>query len=78
MEIKDFIEHFAEQFDDTELSVFTPETVFHELGEYSSLIALSIIAMIDEEYGVTIGANEMKASVTIEDLFNIVKTKVEG
>lgn len=78
MEIKDFIEHFAEQFDDTELSYFTPETVFHELDEYSSLIALSIIAMVDEEYGVTIGANEMKASVTIEDLFNIVKSKVEG
>ena len=78
MEIKEFIEHFAEQFDDTDASVFTSETVFHELDEYSSLIALSIIAMVDEEYGVTIGANEMKASVTIEDLYNIVKTKVEG
>jgi acyl carrier protein len=75
MDLKSFIEHFAEQFDDTELSVFTPETVFHELEEYSSLIALSIIAMIDEEYDITIGANEMKASVTIEDLFNIVKAK---
>lgn len=75
MEIKDFIQHFAEQFDDTDASVFTPETVFHELEEYSSLIALSIIAMIDEEYGVTIGGNEMKSSVTIEDLFNIVQKK---
>lgn len=75
MDIKDFIEHFAEQFDDTELSEFSPETVFHELEEYSSLIALSIIAMIDEEYDITIGANEMKASVTIEDLFNFVKAK---
>lgn len=77
MEIKEFIEHFAEQFDDTELSVFTPKTVFHELEEYSSLIALSLIAMIDEEYGVTIGASEMSAAVTIEDLFNTVKAKAE-
>ena len=77
MEIKDFIQNFADQFDDTDASVFTPETVFHELDEYSSLIALSIIAMIDEEYGVTIGANEMKASVTIQDLFNQVQVKVE-
>lgn len=75
MEITDFIEHFAEQFDDTELSLFTPETVFHELDEYSSLIALSIIAMIDEEYGITIGGNEMKSSVTIQDLFDIVRSK---
>ena len=76
MEINEFIEHFAEQFDDTELSELKPETVFHELDEYSSLIALSIIAMVDEEYGVTLNANDMFSSVTIEDLFNKVKDKV--
>jgi acyl carrier protein len=76
MEIGLFIEHFAEQFDDTEFSEFTPKTVFHELDEYSSLIALSIIAMVDEEYGVTLNANDMSSAVTIEDLFNIVKAKM--
>lgn len=76
MEIKDFIQHFAEQFDDTELSDFKSETVFHELDEYSSLVALTIIGMIDEEYGVTIGAEEMSAAVTIEDLYNTVKSKM--
>ena len=75
MEIKEFIENFAEQFDDTELSEFKPETVFHELDEYTSLIALSIIAMVDEEYGVTLNANDMLSAVTIDDLFNIVKSK---
>jgi acyl carrier protein len=78
MEIKDFIQHFAEQFDDMELSEFKPETVFHELDEYSSLIALSIIGMVDEEYGVTIGEEEMTAAVTIEDLFNTVKSMADG
>ncbi|MBO5538859.1 MAG: acyl carrier protein [Prevotella sp.] len=77
MEIKEFIENFAEQFDDTELSEFKPETVFHELDEYTSLIALSIIAMVDEEYGVTLNANDMSSAVTIEDLFNTVKAKAE-
>lgn len=76
MEIKEFIEHFAEQFEDTELSEFKPETVFHDLDEYTSLIALSIILMIDEEYGVPINANEMSAAVTIEDLYNTVKSKL--
>lgn len=75
MEIKDFIQHFAEQFDDTAVNEFKPETVFHELDEYSSLIALSIIGMVDDEYGVTIGEEEMSAAVTIEDLFNTVKSK---
>lgn len=76
MEIEDFIQHFADQFDDTEISEFKPETVFHELDEFSSLIALTIIGMVDDEYGVTIGAEEMSAAVTIEDLFNTVKSKM--
>jgi acyl carrier protein len=76
MEIKEFIQNFADQFDETDASEFTPETVFHELEEYSSLIALSIIAMINEEYDVTLKGDDMSAAVTIEDLFNIVKSKM--
>lgn len=76
MELNEFIRNFAEQFEDTPASELTKDTVFHELDEYSSLIALSIISMVDEEYGVTLSGNEMKAAVTIEDLFNTVKTKI--
>ena len=76
MEIKEFIQNFAEQFDETDIKEFKPETVFHELDEYSSLIALSIIAMINEEYDVTLKGDDMSAAVTIEDLFNIVKSKM--
>jgi acyl carrier protein len=77
MEIKEFIQNFADQFDDTPMESLTPETVFHDLDEYSSIIALSIIAMIDEEYGVALTGNEMKAAITIQNLFNTVKAKVE-
>ena len=31
MELNEFVAHFAEQFEETEKSVFAPETVFHEL-----------------------------------------------
>lgn len=76
MELKKFIENFANQFDETDASEFTATTVFHELEEYSSLIALSIIAMVDEEYDVTLKGDDMRSAVTIEDLFNIVKSKL--
>ena len=76
MDIKEFIEHFAEQFDETDINEFTPKTVFHDLDEYSSLMALSIIAMINEEYDVTLKGDDMSAAVTIEDLYNIVKSKL--
>lgn len=76
MEINDFIEKFAEQFDDTELSEFTPETIYKELDEWSSLMALSIIAMVDDEYEVSIKGNDINSASTIEDLYNIVKSKI--
>ncbi len=75
MELKDFIENFAEQFDDTDASEFKAETVFKELDEWSSLIALSVIAMVDEEYDVTIKGDDIRNSNTVEDLFNAVKAK---
>ena len=49
-----FIELFANLFDETDINVFTPQTKFKELEEWSSLIALSVILMVDEEYGITI------------------------
>ena len=75
MELKDFIENFANQFDDTDASEFKAETVFKELDEWSSLIALSVIAMVDEEYDVTIKGDDIRNSNTVEDLFNAVKAK---
>ena len=76
MELQEFVAHFAEQFDETDPSVFTPETKFHDLEEWSSLIGLSIIGMVDEEYDVALKGNDVKGSVTIEDLFNIVKSRI--
>ena len=75
MEIKEFVEKFAEQFDETDASVFTAETKFRELDEWSSLLALSIIAMVDDEYDVTLKGDDIRSSETIEDLFNLVKSK---
>lgn len=76
MEIKDFIANFAAQFEDTEESVFTAETKFRELDEWSSLLALSIIAMVDEEYDVQLKGEEMRATKTIQELFDLVASKV--
>ena len=75
MELKDFIANFANQFDDTDPSEIKAETVFKELDEWSSLIALSVIAMIDEEYDIAIKGDDIRNSDTVEDLFNAVKAK---
>ena len=64
-----------EQFDETNVAEFVGSTKFRELDEWSSLMALSIIAMVDEEYDITLKGDDMRQAETIEELFNIVKGK---
>ena len=54
MEMNEFIKHFGDQFDDTDVSTFTPETRFRELEEWSSLNALAVLNMIGKKYGIKI------------------------
>lgn len=75
MEINEFIANFAAQFDDTDPAEINAATEFHNLEEWSSLIALSVIAMADEEYDVALKGNDINSAVTVEDLYNIVKNK---
>ena len=73
--LDEFVALFAEQFDDTDASEIKADTVFHDLDEWSSLIGLSVIAMIDEEFEVAVNANDMVSSVTVEDLYKKVQAK---
>jgi acyl carrier protein len=75
MELKEYIKNFADQFEDTPVEELTAEVKFKELDEWSSLIALTVIAMVDEEYNVTLSGEDIRESETIEDLFNRVKSK---
>lgn len=73
--LDEFVALFAEQFDDTDPSEIKADTVFHDLDEWSSLIGLSVIAMIDEEFEVAVKADDMINSVTVEDLYKKIQAK---
>ncbi len=75
MTTEKFLENFANLFDETDSSEITLSTEFRNLDEWSSLIALSVIAMADEEYDVKLKGDDIKNATTVEDLFNIVKSK---
>ena len=70
MNLNEFVEKFAEQFEETERKLFTAETDFQNLDEWSSLVALTIIAMVDEEYDVSLKGADIRDSVTIKDLYD--------
>ena len=75
MELQEFIEKFAEQFDDTDVSELNPETEFKELDEWSSLTSMSIIAMVKTHYNTTLTGKEIRSCVTVQDLYNLVSAK---
>lgn len=75
MELKEFVVEFADQFDETDPSEITSETVFHDLDEWDSLIALAVLNMTEKKYGKKITFDEMKKCVTVEDLFKVVESK---
>lgn len=76
MEIKEFIEKFAEIFDDTDVATLSPETKFRELDEWSSLSALALIAMADDEYEIELKGDEIRKANTIQELFDLISNKV--
>lgn len=77
MDLNQFIADFADQFDETEISEFTPETIYRNLDEWSSLNGLAILNMIDKKYGVKLSASDIKGTETIKDVFNLIESKAK-
>jgi len=75
MTLEEFVTKFAEEFDETPIEEFTATTKFKDLEEWGSLTALSIIAMVDEEFETQLTGNDLRNSITIEDVYNIIKEK---
>lgn len=75
MEIKTFMTNFAELFEDTDPAKLKPATIFRDIEDWSSLGALSLIAMVDEQYNVSLTGDDIRKSTTIQDLYDIVKSK---
>ena len=75
MTLDEFVSAFAAEFDETPEDQFNADTEFKALDEWSSLTALSIIAMVDEQMDKTVTGADIRASKTIEDLFNLANSK---
>lgn len=73
MELNDFIEKLRDLFEDTNPEEITAKTYFQELDEWSSLTALSVIAMVKTDYERNITGKEIRSCETVEDLFNFVQ-----
>ena len=75
MTLDEFVKAFAAEFDDTPEESFSPETNYKSLDEWGSLVALSIISMVDDEMDKRVTGADLRNCTTIEELFTLVESK---
>jgi len=76
MDLQEFVKKVSEQYDDAEDVEFKPETEYKKLDQWSSIVALSIIAMLNNDYDITIKGNDIAYTNTLKELFNICNVRV--
>lgn len=76
MDINSFVEKFASLFDNTDASMISADTNFRSLEEWDSMIALSLIALVDDEMGVRLTGDDIRSSNTVSDIYKIISSKV--
>ena len=75
MDIKNFIENFSSLLAQSNADELSENTEFKKLPEWRSLIALSIIAMVEDEYDVLLKSTDILGAQTLRELFDIISAQ---
>lgn len=77
MNITTFIGQLENEFEELKPGTLQQNTSFKDLDEWSSMYALIIIALIDTEYDVVLTGEDLSSISTVEELYNIVESRIE-
>ena len=75
MTLDEFVKAFAAEFDDTPEENFKADTCYKDLDEWGSLVALSIISMVDDEMDKRLTGADLRKCNTIEELYQLIEAK---
>jgi acyl carrier protein len=73
---EEFKQKFSEAIEDELLLELEPNSSFKNLESWDSFSGMLIISMIDEEFGITIRAEEMAQINTIEEIYDLISNKL--
>jgi acyl carrier protein len=76
MEINEFIKKLEGEFEDIAPGTLTPSTKITDIQGWGSMHALIVIALMDTEYGVTLKGEDLKQVQSVQELFNLVKSRM--
>ena len=74
MNINEFIKNIEDEFDDLKPGILKTDSIFREAFEWNSINALILIAMVKTEYDVTLTADDLIKSKTVNDIYKLVET----
>lgn len=72
MDTQKFISDFATLLGKTPRETLSAETRFKELPEWNSLLALSLIALVEDEYDVLLKSADIRETSTLGELAAVV------
>lgn len=73
----DFKQKFSDAIDDESILQLESNGSFKDIESWDSFSAMSIISMIDEEFEITISAEEMSQIYTLEELYDLISKKIK-
>ena len=75
MKTMDKLEFYQKLAEILEIEEVKPESVLKDFDAWDSLAVLSVLAMTDSKYGVSIKTEEIYSVVTAADVANLVEAK---
>ncbi len=76
MNIQEFIENIEAEFDDLKPGVLQSTANFREAFEWNSINALILIAMVKTTYDVTLSADDLTSSKTVNDIYSLIENRL--
>ncbi len=78
MTMEEFIKHVEDEFDDLKPGILQTTSNFREVFEWNSINALILIAMVKTEYDVTLTAEDLVKSKTVQDIYTLVDSRLKA
>jgi len=72
MNIHDLINDIETEFEEIENGTLIPKSSIRDIEGWSSMHALILIALIDNNYDILLTGEELKNALTIQDLYDII------
>ena len=73
---EEFKKKFSEAIEDELILELEPNSSFKNLESWDSFSGMSIISMIDEEFGITIRSEDMMRLNTLEELYDLLLNSI--